>query len=256
MRTIEISDHLFQRLQKIATPLVDTEESLIVKLLDCFERNRESLSNGESSSVSTTTRTDFDPDEPPDLSYTRVLVAQAEGQNASSWNKLVYVVHRRALVHLKSFKAVQAATRSNIVEGRKSDRGFRFYKDIDVSIQNSDANVAWRNALNLAKTIGIPITVTFEWRDKAGIVHRGAQGTMSWSADEDANSAAVAAQNTTATPHSFYLSGEYNQFEMPDPLIRTCVKCGQRNKIRPNHLGRVLRCGACKAMLNLDEASL
>jgi thioredoxin 2 len=33
------------------------------------------------------------------------------------------------------------------------------------------------------------------------------------------------------------------------PIIRTCVKCGQKNRIPANHLADTGRCGACKTPL-------
>lgn len=44
-------------------------------------------------------------------------------------------------------------TQSNIANGRRADRGFHYLSDINISIQNVDANLAWRNTLSLARRL-------------------------------------------------------------------------------------------------------
>jgi hypothetical protein len=58
---------------------------------------------------------------------------------------------------------------------------------MNISIQNVDANLAWRNALNLARRLSVSISVTFEWRHKSGAAHPGKQGSLVWSPSKGQN---------------------------------------------------------------------
>jgi hypothetical protein len=83
---------------------------------------------------------------------------------------------------LKTFEAVRSATLSNIAKGRRGDKGFRYIRDLDLAIQNVDANMAWRNVLHLAKKLGVTVRAEFEWRQKDQAAHPGKQAFLSWSA--------------------------------------------------------------------------
>lgn len=180
MPVIRIPDPVFERLQTLAKPFVDTPGSVIEKLLDFYESHRKDanraapLGTARNSTIKT-----FSCDTPPDLRHTRILSAQLDGQTAANWNELVHLAHRRAIARLKSFEALRSATQSNIAVGRKSDRGFHYLADINVSIQNVDANLAWRNILKLARKLRLPLRVEFEWRHSEGAAHPGQQGQLS-----------------------------------------------------------------------------
>jgi hypothetical protein len=177
MPVIRIPDPVFERLQAIATPLVDTPADVIEKLLDLYEKHQ--------ARKLVDSRAQRAPDPPlqieekyPDLLHTKILAAEFDGKSASNWNDLVHLAHRRALARLGSFDALRAVSRSNITSGRRKDRGFQFVADSNISIQNVDANSAWRNTKWLAEQIKAPVRVEFEWRAKGA--HAGKRATVSW----------------------------------------------------------------------------
>ena len=77
-------------------------------------------------------------------------------------------------------RRLRAASLVNMVNGKKTDSGFRYLSDINVSIQAVDANLAWRNAAHLAQKLGVPIRVEFEWRDKPKAAFPGKRGQLEW----------------------------------------------------------------------------
>lgn len=200
MPAIEISESLFRRLQKLAVPLVDTTASVLEKLTDHFEACqranadeqllhrsfgkdiRQSVTAPESKSKGTIP--EFDPDAPPDLRHTRVLLARFGGRAAGGWNELVQVAHTEALVRLGSVDSLRGATKSNFIVGRASQeqmkKGYRYVPQIDISIQNVDAEHAWSNVLRLAKHLGVPVAVDFEWMQKTDAARPGEKGRLSW----------------------------------------------------------------------------
>lgn len=200
MPAIEIPDSLFRRLQKLAVPLVDTTASVLEKLADHFEACQRAGADEqlldrifgknagrtvtEPETKSKGTIPEFDPDAPPDLRHTRILSARFGGRTADGWNELVHVAHTEALVCLGSVDSLRGATKSNFVVGRASQeqmkKGYRYVPQIDISIQNVDAEHAWSNVLRLAKHLGVPVAVDFEWMPKADAARPGEKGCLSW----------------------------------------------------------------------------
>jgi hypothetical protein len=182
MRTLQIPDSIFERLQKIAIPLVDNDATLIERLLDNYESKRNG-NHGPSVFRKLDPGSDvreLDPDTPGELRHTRVVTASFAGQKAAGWNELVHVAHMQAIARLGSFEALRKATRSNIALGRQSGRGFRHVAEIDISVQNVDAEHAWANVLRLARQLNLEVQVDFEWLDKKEARHPGASGHLAW----------------------------------------------------------------------------
>jgi len=182
MPVVRIPENVFARLQKHAEPFVDTPVSVIERLLDFYERQRRSSAGGKepaAAAVKPSVKA-FNPNKPPDLTYAKMIEAEFDGTPASNWNDLVAVAHRSAAERFTTYEELRAETKSNIVQGEKTDTGFHYLPDIDVSVQGIDADSAWRNALHLARRLGVTIRAEFEWRDKPGAAHPGKRGYLEW----------------------------------------------------------------------------
>jgi hypothetical protein len=175
---VSLPQHLFLRLQKLAIPLVDTPASVIERLMDSYEENHPDLPERRPDAVGLI----LDPNRPDDLRHTRIREASFCEESARNWNELVQVAHRVAFRKTGSYDSLRRITIANIVNGPESDRGFVFLRDIGLSVQNVEANKAWRDALHLAKKLEGSIQVTFDWRDKEGAAHRGRSGLLRWPA--------------------------------------------------------------------------
>jgi len=180
---IRISDGTYERLQRHAVPFVDTPETVIGRLLEFYESHEQSQS-GAPKARPRAASGEFDPDNHPDLHHTRVIVAEFDGRQAYGWNELVRVAHQRALEHLGTFEALRSASLSNIAKGQRGVQGFHYTREMDVSIQYADANIAWRNSLHLARKLGCAVRAQFEWRNKKGAVLPGQPGVLSWRVDQ------------------------------------------------------------------------
>jgi hypothetical protein len=53
-------------------------------------------------------------------------------------------------------------------------------RDINISIQNVDADLAWRYTFALAQKLQVQVAVEFEWRLKPGAAQPGERGALSW----------------------------------------------------------------------------
>jgi len=184
MPVIRIPDPVFERLQHIAKPFVDTPATVIERLLDFYEgrpgRSKEGSSISQQTPNLDIAFSILDPYDPPGLRFTRVIGAEVAGEKAHNWNELVQVAHRQAHAKSKDIDAVRSATLSKIVVGRKNDSGFHYVSDLNLSIQNVDADKAWKSAFHLAKRFNLNISVDVEWPDKDGAEMPGKKGRLTW----------------------------------------------------------------------------
>ena len=192
MPVIRISEPTFQRLQALATPLVDTPSTVVERLLDLHDdvkaagRHLEGAVEALPTSPPKTKpgRSNavlhLDPEAAPDFTHARIVGGNFGGRFVRNWNELVHVAHRVAFAQLRTLEKVKAASKSNILPGHFRSSGFHYLKDLNISIQNVSANDAWRRALHLARQLHVPIEVEVAWEHKKGAVFPGQQRTIRW----------------------------------------------------------------------------
>lgn len=182
MPQITVSPPLFERIKNLAEPFVDTSpESVIERLVAFYESNRPS----KPATPPVTGKPEplrFMPEAAPDLTFTRVLSVDFDGQPIARkelyWNALLMAVVTRAAKRF-SKDELKRLILVNFVEGEKSEQGYRFIPEAGLSIQGQDANAAWKAILRLTKALGVAIEVTFMWEEKDRAAHPGATGRMS-----------------------------------------------------------------------------
>ena len=185
---IEIPEPLLKRLQKHATPFIDTPVTVIERWANFYEEHfRESSSNG--SAIQTNSNLDrmhvesvlqFDPKRPPSLLHTRVR-GEFSGIPYSNWNDLVRIAHIEAFKKkARTFEGLRSATRAQIKMGNHSTEGYRFVPEINISIQGVDADRAWEYSLRLAIYLNDSLTAEVEWRENDKAAYPGQRGMMSW----------------------------------------------------------------------------
>jgi len=190
MPVIRISDPTFQRLQSLARPFEDTPSSVIDRLLDLHDdveaARPEALKAGVHAklSVSESKPSSWpESDRVPDLTHARIVVGSFAGKSIQNWNDLIHVAHRVAFGKEKDLDKIQSISKSNILRGHFRSSGFHHLKDLDISIQNVNANDAWQRALHMAKSLDVPIQLEVEWEHKRGAAHPGKRHTIAWHPD-------------------------------------------------------------------------
>ncbi len=121
----------------------------------------------------------FDPNQPPNLYFTKIISAKVENQSASNWNDLLRSATTIAFQHGWSVDKV-AELGIPIVPGHKTDSGYTPIPNTNASIQNVDANKAFRFTFLLAQKLRLSIKVSFKWRDKEGAAYPGQEGLLEW----------------------------------------------------------------------------
>jgi hypothetical protein len=168
MPKIDISDETFARLQKLARPLIDSSEDVIVGLLNDRDgkpdADEAAASLGSSQVVAV-----------PNLTHTKPLALSFNGVDLikPAWKDLlvaaIYAAHRAAQKpgDLKRYLIIPH------MKGKKVDQGYRYLPDIDLSYQGQDANTAWKAAHHVATQLGLSIVAEFVWHQKEGAAHPG-----------------------------------------------------------------------------------
>ena len=124
--TIEIPEHLFDRIQKQAIPFVDlTPASVIERWADFFD-----TSSGPNETVPSPVPVPvppvaegkrFNPMNPPELFHTRVsgLIA---GRPFKNWKDLVRLAHILAFAKSRTLDELRSNTRANVQPGNRTGR--------------------------------------------------------------------------------------------------------------------------------------
>jgi len=183
-QVIRISESTYKRLESLAIGF-DTPGNVIEKLLEFYEKHHSPaiLSVIKPSppkvAVQGPIKT-LNPDNPGNLSHTRILEGRFGNEKVKNWMQLVYAAHKYASGYYVHFETLRETTQSNIVEGSLSESGYHEYPDIGISIQGENANNSWRNALHLAREINSHIEILLQWRDNEKAAYPGQKGKLIW----------------------------------------------------------------------------
>lgn len=183
-QSVTLSDATFMRLQAHAVPLVDTIETVINRVLDTYEAGK-SVPDSDSFGARV-----FNPAGPPNLAHTKMLSAELCGRrlppSETKWNALLVATIREAMKRLGSAERLKDLVIVNSVLGRKEKDGYKFLPDVGLSVQGQDSNGAWKAAYHIAKTLGLPINVTFVWFQNEKAVLPGVTGRFSMTPSQSA----------------------------------------------------------------------
>lgn len=183
MPTINVSDAIMADLASLARPFVDREpQDVIKRLVEHFRSNDTSVQDvlGLSNGIKM-----FQADSPPDMTFTRVKSFKMDGEAvvekaALYWNPILFAIVAKAAKKLKPDE-LRKHLAVNYVEGQgQYDRGYRFIKEAELSVQGGDANTVWKAIYELAKAIGMSVEVEFAWEDKPKAAFPNATGAFNY----------------------------------------------------------------------------
>ena len=186
-QVIRISESIYERLESLAKGF-DTPGNVIEQLIEFYEKHYTPVL----SPVKPTTTNvapqgpvkTLNPDNPGNLSHTRILEGRFGNERIKNWIQLVYVAHKYASGYFDNFEDLRKVTQSNIVKGSRSESGYHEYPDIGISIQGENSNNSWRNALYLAREINSHIEVLLQWRNNDKAAYPGQRGKLIWEAEK------------------------------------------------------------------------
>lgn len=119
------------------------------------------------------------PHEPIDLKHSEVKQANFGSTTAKNWNQLAQTAIRYAFQQQASLDFVRKF--ANVIEGSKTDTGFKPIEGTPWSSQFMNAKNSWKVALGLAMHFKVSVSAKFLWLNNEGALHRGKTGLLKWS---------------------------------------------------------------------------
>lgn len=170
---IRLDDDVYNQLQGIAEPFVDTPSSVVRRLIDFFKTHNAINDAAGSPATPETMKKRFRAETPPDLKHTRLLRGVVGDHTAHKWNDLVICAHLAAIDSTGSKDKVFKITKSNLASVTRDDSGYHPDNRLGASIQYVDSNKAFQHALHLAQLTKVPFKVEVEWRSVDGAEYPG-----------------------------------------------------------------------------------
>ena len=185
---IRIPDPIYKKLEAHAVGF-DSPSNVIERLLNFYEDHSDEpietvIRETETHDVNDTDVIDLNPDNPTDLTHSKIIRASIGGKDVRSWRQLVAVAHECALETFSGVQGLVDYSYSNAQVGSYSESGYRHYPHLGISIQGENANNSWRNALHLAKQANTNIEVLVQWRSNKKSAYPGKQGLLKWDSKE------------------------------------------------------------------------
>jgi predicted CopG family antitoxin len=187
---IQVSDEVYRKLKEKAKSPKDTPSHVIASLLGIKEDIQDTPQDKtiEESPVPEISIKDsqfdetlkIDPEAPEDLYFTTIIQGHFGNRPVSTWNELIDTAHIVAVEKVETYDAVKKISDSDIVMGSYSENGFRPIPSIGISIQGDSPNLAWRNALHIAKKLNVLVEIVFEWDKKFTAARPGSKGVLAW----------------------------------------------------------------------------
>ena len=165
---IEISEELFTRLQNLATPFVDTPESVIERALTHLEnvKLKQPVDKASKPRITDDRRIYTSYAELPSVKHTKPKSVSIDGVEHidSTWSGINQWLHTRA-VALVGVDEMLSISKANIKKGMKEENGFDYIPKIGCSMQRSDASTTLRQICYLAQALDFNVSLSFEWKD-------------------------------------------------------------------------------------------
>jgi len=177
--SINVSQEVFERLQRHAKPFVDSPETVITKALDALEKPAQRV-DPLVPDEKVNSLPEFGALDPPNLTFTKVVAASLNGVaiKPANWNRLLDAAVIHAAAQIGDFNKLRRIAAINIATGEKTDEGYHHLPEAGVSVQGQDANGAWRSVMFIAQNLKCSVEVSFIWRNKDGAEYPGKTGTM------------------------------------------------------------------------------
>jgi len=155
---VNLERSTIERMKAHAEPLVDTYDTIINRALDALDAKKEQASS----------RGVLNPASPPNLAYATLKSVVLNGKQfppaETHWNTLMVAAVHEAKKHLPTQEVSNLVLCAHVV-GKKEDNGYKYLRDVGISVQGQDANSAWKTTYNILKAIKVPVEVALVWQD-------------------------------------------------------------------------------------------
>jgi hypothetical protein len=182
MPVIRINDATFTDLKSISTwlgtaPPSDTINMLVHEKMRALDLERDIPAEIEMAENSTAGIVFHDT---PGLTHTRILSASLNNKTIENVNWAGLLIKMIRIVKDKGLSKEQLSVELQVPAEpfQVTERGYKFFPELGVSIQGQSAPDAWKETKRLAQKYKIPAEVKFQWREKDGAQHPGKIGIL------------------------------------------------------------------------------
>jgi hypothetical protein len=174
---VTLPDDLVAKLQKHAEPFVDTPLSVIERAVAALD-----AAGAPAPTVAKPGIAVYNPAAAPNLSYTTPQLARIDGEllpvGKTYWNPIMFAVIEAAVARGVDMLAIHELLSVNFQRGLRSDSGYKYIENADISVQGQDANAAWKQTYRLASILGIEVEVQFVWQNTDKAAMPGTAGSL------------------------------------------------------------------------------
>jgi hypothetical protein len=119
-------------------------------------------------------------DRTPGLTHTKVLAATFNGEQLpdTSWVGVLLHCVRRLREEGLSAERLVSELQVPARVGQFEQHGYKFYRDLGISIQGQSSPDAWREIVRLARKWNWKLRVEVYWPDKSGAQYPGRRGVI------------------------------------------------------------------------------
>ena len=180
---IKISESTHTKLQGVAKPLEDTHDSVIARLLDHYvESFKLSIGSGDSEKRRLSETLRFGPENTPSMAYTTLVSVLLNGSALSKaecyWNPLLARVIAEAARNGIAEDVIFDCLQINKCKGSRTDNGFKFVKEANLSFQNQNSINAFSQILRIAQKANFTMKLEIRWQDNEGSAHPNRTATF------------------------------------------------------------------------------
>jgi len=117
-----------------------------------------------------------------DLSYVKFIQGEVGNENITGyWKDLLgFLIDKAITEQGMELRKLRRLIQVNIVEGKKTDTGYKYLSDADVSFQGKSASDTWEESLKILKELNESAKVEFQWRPKEEASYPGERGIIKW----------------------------------------------------------------------------
>jgi len=186
MKTLNISDHNFQRLQAKSRPLIDTADDVVGMLLDFHDMHAgktEPKKPGAETQDETPApvyehhKSVYGANDPPSLRFAEVEAAYLNGKPiaAKGWNPIFFEVIRQASARLGE----RVPEYLNTKWAKTKSAGLAEIPGTGIYMRGGDSDFCWRSIVRLARAAKFTVAIDFEWpSDQLRSAYPGRKGRL------------------------------------------------------------------------------
>ena len=171
MRTIEISETTYERLEGYSEGFRDTEDKVINKALDALDLQNKNITKNQFIPKPMNTQLQFESNKIPDVSFSKPLSMKIDGVESSTrkWVELLDPILSIAIDRGLSIFDLKRKYAFNITEDSDDHTHYRFISNLGIWIQPLSSKDVLKRVQKIAQDLQIELEIVVKWlqNDKA-----------------------------------------------------------------------------------------